>query len=85
MQGTNREAVRALLTHPPLRDHLVAFYEACPFTMIEGGQVTAGGPGLLGGDIIEQVKAVNDLAATLRSSWETVRSGLEGARQAAGK
>ena len=85
VQGTNREAVRALLTHPPLRDHLVAFYEACPFTMIEGGQVTAGGPGLLGGDIIEQVKAVNDLAATLRSSWETVRSGLEGARQAAGK
>lgn len=86
VQGTNREAIRALLLHPPLRDHLSAFYEACPFTMIEGGKVTAGGPGLLGGDIVEQVQAVNDLAAALKSAWETVQARMEAEQQqAAGK
>ncbi len=72
VQGTNREAVKALLTQPAVRDHLLGFYQVCPYTMIEGGQVIAGGPGLLGGDLLGQVAAVDELAGTLREAWSKV-------------
>lgn len=75
VQGTNREATQALLRHPQLRDHLVAFYDVCPYTMVEGGQVVAGGPGLLSGDVIGQVAAVDDLAQSFRTAWQAVQQG----------
>ena len=80
--GTNREAVTALLTHPPLRDHLVAFFDACPYTMIEGGQVIAGGPGLIGGDLEGQVRAVEELAGSFKDAWTQVSARLEAERLA---
>lgn len=75
VQGTNREAIKGLLTQAQVRDHLVAFYEVCPYTMVEGGQVVAGGPGLLSGDVIGQVAAVDDLAETFRTGWRAVTKG----------
>ena len=82
VQGTNREAIRALLLHPQVRDHLVAFFDVCPYTMLEGGQVVAGGPGLLSGDVIGQVAAVDDLAETFRTGWNAVQSKLSGGASA---
>lgn len=82
VQGTNREMVRALLQHPPLRDHLVAFYEVCPFTIIENNSVVAGGPGLLTGDMEAQVSAVMDLAAAIRKAWDRVQRSGAGKRSA---
>jgi hypothetical protein len=73
VQGTNRDAVVALLTQPALRDHLIAFYEVCPFTIIERNAVTAGGPGLLTGDMGAQVSAVMDLAVAFRKAWAQVQ------------
>ena len=43
-QGTNRDQIVSMLTQPVLRDHLVAFYEVRPHTIIENNSVTAGGP-----------------------------------------
>jgi hypothetical protein len=89
VQGTNRDAILALLSQPALRDHLVAFYEVCPFTIIEHNAVTAGGPGLLTGDMGAQVSAVMDLAVAFRKAWAKVQraqgreSGRGGARAAA--
>lgn len=73
VQGTNRDAVVALLAQPSLRDHLIAFYEVCPFTIIEHNAVTAGGPGLLTGDMGAQVSAVMDLAVAFRKAWAQVQ------------
>ena len=83
VQGTNRDAVIALLTQPALRDHLVAFYEVCPFTIIEHNAVTAGGPGLLTGDMGAQVSAVMDLAVAFRKAWAQVQraQGRDGDRR----
>jgi hypothetical protein len=69
VQGTNSTSIKALLRHPALREHLLAFYEVCPFTIIEGGAIVAGGPGLLAGDILQQVSAVQDLARSFRDVW----------------
>lgn len=74
VQGTNRDAIVALLSQPGLRDHLLAFYEVCPFTVIEHNAVTAGGPGLLTGDMGAQVSAVMDLAGAIRKAWNHVQA-----------
>ena len=74
VQGTNRQAITALLTQPALRDHLVAFYEACPYTIVEHNAVIAGGPGLLCGDMGAQVAAVMDLAVAIRKAWAKVQA-----------
>ena len=82
--GTGREQVIALLRHPPLRDHLIAFYDVCPYTLIENNNVIAGGPGLMTGDMESQVSAVMDLANAIRSAWATVRPSQGGTRAARG-
>lgn len=82
--GTGREQVIALLRHPPLRDHLIAFYDVCPYTLIENNNVIAGGPGLMTGDMDSQVSAVMDLANAIRAAWETVRPNRDGSQAARG-
>ena len=85
VQGTNRDQIVSLLTQPVLRDYLAAFYEVCPYTIIENNSVTAGGPGLLTGDMAAQVSAVMDLASAFRKAWEQVQpdGGRRSARPAA--
>ena len=73
VQGTNRDQIVSMLTQPVLRDHLAAFYEVCPYTIIENNSVTAGGPGLLTGDMGAQVSAVMDLAVAIRKAWSNVQ------------